>query len=232
MFRFLKPYKAVANKLMRLLEYEEPGSPHALLKALSQAATAKSAQIVQRDMPEALIFLEQKRFLKYCLDQAPTAGEHCEFGVYGGYTINLLGGFRPSVTFHGFDSFEGLPEAWTGHGDFDFGRGGEMPAVCSNVTLHKGWFSETLPPFAKTVETVAFLHVDCDLYSSTVCIFDNLGDKLAPGAVIVFDEYFCYPSFEMHEYKAFAEYLQRSGHSAKWIAVCGQRAACILQMGS
>lgn len=35
-----------------------------------------------------------------------------EFGVAGGYTLNLIGSFFPDVTVWGFDSFEGLPQSW------------------------------------------------------------------------------------------------------------------------
>lgn len=51
----------------------------------------------------------------------------------------------------------------------------------------KGWFDETLPKFAAEVEgPAAFLHVDCDLYSSTRTVFEALGDRVVPGTVIVF----------------------------------------------
>jgi hypothetical protein len=69
-----------------------------------------------------------------------------------------------------------------------------LPHVSSNVTLIKGWFDQTLPPFLeKHPAPVSFLHVDCDLYSSTKTIFDSLRTRFRPGTVIVFDEYFNYP---------------------------------------
>ncbi|MEA2981509.1 MAG: hypothetical protein QOF09_3332, partial [Alphaproteobacteria bacterium] len=40
-------------------------------------------------------------------------GLHLEFGVYKGDSINHFAGLSPDVTWYGFDSFEGLPEAWT-----------------------------------------------------------------------------------------------------------------------
>ena len=68
----------------------------------------------------------------------------------------------------------------------------------------KGLFDDTLPSFAKThTQPVSFLHVDCDLYSSTKAIFDILGDQIVEGTVIVFDEYFNYPGWQHHEFKAF-----------------------------
>jgi Macrocin-O-methyltransferase (TylF) len=67
-----------------------------------------------------------------------------------------------------------------------------QPSVPSNVELHKGWFQDTLPPFvaAHPNEAVAMLHVDCDIYSSTVTILQNIGPMLRTGSVIVYDDLF------------------------------------------
>ena len=79
---------------------------------------------------------------------------------------------------------------------------GKIPAVEPNVKLHVGLFSETLPVFVSALhEDVTFLHVDCDLYSSTKDIFVNLGDRVKSGTVIVFDEYMNYPGWKYHEWK-------------------------------
>ena len=75
-----------------------------------------------------------------------------------------------------------------------------------NVVLHKGWFDETVPDFAEThKEAIAFMHVDSDIYSSAKTIFTHLGDRIVPGTVIQFDEYFNYPGWKNHEYKGFQE---------------------------
>jgi hypothetical protein len=55
---------------------------------------------------------------------------------------------------------------------------------------------------------VAFVHVDCDLYSSTKEILESLGDRFRPGTMIVFDEYYNYPDWLWHEYKAWLEYAE------------------------
>jgi Macrocin-O-methyltransferase (TylF) len=126
----------------------------------------------------------------------------------------------PTRTIHGFDSFEGLPEDWFGKfrkGRFD--TGGKLPKVRSNVKLHKGWFDETLPKFvAENDGPVAFLHVDCDLYSSTKTIFQYLGDRIVAGTIILFDEYFNYPGWQQHEHKAFQELVQERGLRYRWLA--------------
>ncbi|MCK9909618.1 class I SAM-dependent methyltransferase, partial [Microbacteriaceae bacterium K1510] len=101
------------------------------------------------------------------------------------------------------------PEDWrTGIAKGAFA--GPLPTVPGNVTLVSGLFSDTLPQFSQQhLGPIAFLHVDCDLYSSTATIFDCLGDRLRPGSVILFDEYFNYPGWRQHEFKAFQEFVAR-----------------------
>ena len=146
------------------------------------------------------------------LGAAPRAGIVAEFGVWSGRTINMIADhFGEGVIVHGFDSFEGLPEDWNDqYRKGAFHTQGSLPAVRSNVTLHKGWFEDTVPPFsaANMGEPVALLHIDCDLYSSTKTVFDALGGNLVAGSVILFDEYFNYPEWREHEYKAFQELVE------------------------
>jgi len=50
-------------------------------------------------------------------------------------------------------------------------------------------------------------HIDCDLYSSTKTVFDWLKPRIRAGT-IVFDEYFNYPNWHQHEFKAFKEFVE------------------------
>ena len=71
------------------------------------------------------------------------------------------------------------------------------------------------------------MHVDADLYSSTVTIFKHLRERIVPGTVIIFDEYLNYPEWQRHEYKAFQEYVTSSGVRYDYIGVVldGEQAA-------
>ena len=155
----------------------------------------------------------------------------CEFGVFQGTTINHLAGLTAKTIF-GFDSFEGLPEAWGSglrRGHFAVKK---LPAVRRNVTLIKGWFDQTLPAFiSQHAGAVGFLHVDCDLYVSTKIVFDLLESRLVPGTVIVFDEYFNYPDWEEGEFKAFSEFLKRTGLTGEFLGYAnkGQQVAVMLK---
>ena len=64
---------------------------------------------------------------------------------------------------------------------------------------------------------MGFIHIDCDLYSSTKTIFDLLKERIKPGCVLVFDEYFNHPSWEEDEYKAFMEFIAETGLKYEYI---------------
>lgn len=162
----------------------------------------------------------------------PSWGLNIELGVYNGVTIGCLATARPELKFHGFDSFEGLPEDWDmGQKSVKkeaFDRKGELPEVPENVKLYKGWFNETLPPFlTEALSPISFLHVDCDIYSSTDYSLNLLNDRIVPGTIIRFDELSCwrwvfneaspkgksnrvmYTTWKDHEWKAMNEWLEK-----------------------
>ena len=140
-----------------------------------------------------------------------------EFGVASGRTINHLANLMPDHLVHGFDWFGGLPEAWrTGFGPGAFAQ--PLPEVRENVRLIPGLFQDTLPGFVQEqTQPVSLLHVDCDLYSSTVTIFQALRDRIIPGTVIVFDEYFNYPGWRQHEFRAFQEFIAGTGRRYEYV---------------
>ncbi len=87
------------------------------------------------------------------------------------------------------------------------------------MELVKGWFEKILPSFlADHPQEVAFLHIDCDLYSSTKTVLESFSPRICPGCVIVFDEYFNYAGWRMGEYKAFQEYVHTHGTKYRYLA--------------
>jgi hypothetical protein len=196
--------QAFADRVSRVVYSQE--------SAQRLAALAESAEYAKHHMPGAVASNDTRKVICCGLEHAPREGLFAEFGVWEGATINLIADqVGDAILVHGFDSFEGLPENWQGgyvKGAFDMH--GRLPRVRANVRLHAGWFDDTLPRFAKEHpgESIAFLHVDCDLYSSTKTIFDHLGERLKPGSVIVFDEYLNYPGWREHEYRAFQELVR------------------------
>ena len=142
-----------------------------------------------------------------------------EFGVATGRTLNQFAYWLEHKTVHGFDGFEGLPEDWTSRMRKGFFARSTLPRVRTNCRLHVGWFDQTLPGFVQEQgnRPVQLLHVDCDLYSSTVTILNNLKDNIVSGTVIVFDEYINYPGWQLDEFKAWQEHCKKYGVKYQYI---------------
>jgi len=176
-------------------------------------AAVESARYMTEHMTRAENLVERMALLDYALDRCAVAGLVMEFGVYRGVSLRAIAR-RVGQEVHGFDSFEGLPEDWTyfqKKGRFSL-AGEELHLPEPNIRVHPGLFENSIPPFlASHAGAARFVHVDCDLYSSTQCVLDGLRDRLVPGTVLVFDEYPNYPGWQRHEHLAFREFVQRSG---------------------
>ena len=148
-----------------------------------------------------------------------TPGLRLEFGVWQGKSIQRCAARFPGQHWYGFDSFEGFPD----DGRVDWQKPFkviELPDTPENVTLVKGYFSDTLEPFLKdTPGDLAFVNVDCDIYSSTVDIFTALeaDGRLKPGLVIYFDELINYVDYMWNESLALFEMCERTGFGLEWI---------------
>ena len=147
-----------------------------------------------------------------------------EYGVASGNTINYISKFTNN-TVYGFDSFEGLPEKWRdGIEKGFFSRNGILPQVNSNVKLIKGWFNETLVDFIKIKnKKISFIHIDCDLYSSTKYVLATLINYIDNNCIIIFDELVNYPGFDGDngELKAFYEFITENNVDYEWIGMNG-----------
>lgn len=149
--------------------------------------------------------------LQEALAASRSGGLVCEFGVFHGKSIRILASLvGPQNPVDGFDTFEGIPEAWGADPAGTYTAASEIPPVPNNVRFHVGLFSETLPGYvaslAPPVELpVRFINVDCDLYQGTVEILHHLAERIGPGCVICFDEYLMTPTWREDEHKAFQE---------------------------
>jgi len=145
--------------------------------------------------------------LDAAVDQAPASGLVLEFGVYHGLSLRQLAR-RVSGPVHGFDSFEGLPEAWKSDEPVgSYSAHGRLPRMPSHVKLHPGWFKDSLPVFvAEQTEKVRLIHIDCDLYSSTRTVLNEIYPLLRIGSILVFDEFLGYPGYERHEFCAWHQF--------------------------
>lgn len=155
--------------------------------------------------------------LRHVLAEHQITGWAAEFGVASGYSLGIIAEHMPVI---GFDSFEGLPEDWREgfpkgefnyHGDL-FHLGAHIP----NALIVKGLFEDTASTFP--FPSLGLVHIDCDLYSSTVTALNAVRPAIGPGTIVVFDEFHGYNGWEDHEAKAWVEFLDRLGIRAEALA--------------
>ncbi|WP_236774459.1 TylF/MycF family methyltransferase [Agrobacterium tumefaciens] len=167
-------------------------------------------------------------------------GACLEFGVFKGASINQTGKRYPNRRIYGFDSFEGFPDDGRPDWNQNFSVGGKLPEVPGNVTLIKGYFSETLPQFLKgRPEEICLINIDCDIYSSTQDVFEALQSArlLKAGVAISFDELINYDEYLFNEMLALFEMLEKTGLGIDWIAAHQnvrliEDTVCLLKNGS
>ena len=70
---------------------------------------------------------------------------------------------------------------------------------------------------------VSFIHMDADLYSSTIYILDTIKPYIDNDCVIIFDELVNYPGFDgdKGELKAWYEFITRNNVDYEWIGMNG-----------
>lgn len=161
-----------------------------------------------------------KEYFHKTIDNLEIDGLWLEFGVASGRTINIISEKTENKVF-GFDTFTGLPEDW-GNGwqaKGAFSQDGELPKVNSNVELIVGLFQDTLESFLeKNPSQAAYIHIDCDLYSSTKYVLDQLESRIVPGTIISFDEIWNNQVYLDSEMKAWTEFVERTNIKYKWIS--------------
>lgn len=166
-------------------------------------------------------------------------GDVAEFGTMSGQTALVLAmsmaslalPHSPKRNLHLFDSFQGFPEITTATDKItpDVSRGfwsagackgidkHTLKRVCANaipadrISIHDGWYNQTLPAIPRDTR-FALIHIDCDLYQSTIEVLDHLfsNGMVSTGAAILFDDYNCnMASNEFGERKAWDEIVKQ-----------------------
>ena len=146
--------------------------------------------------------------------------DYLEFGVFRGDSIREWStlSISPNSRFYGFDTFTGLPEHWFkdyGKGAFDVG--GKIPDILdTRITFIKGAFQDTLESFLNGFNrrNRIVVHMDADLYSSTLFVLLTLHHRLKEGDIIMFDDFLD----PLGEFLAFSNYCQAFRIKAKLIS--------------
>jgi len=177
-----------------------------------------AAAIRPQMAPDCRLFGVSGNLLRWALDQAQQPGLVLEFGVRRGTSLTILAD-EAEQEVHGFDSFEGLPEDWSNTQSGVLTTGSNLPPVPANAQLHAGWFQDSLPPFfAAHAGPLRFANIDSDIYSSACTVLAALEERLQAGSILVFDEFIGNRSWRDDEFKAFHEFIARTGWTWRIIA--------------
>ena len=157
-------------------------------------------------------WMRQFRYLCRMYDLiADVPGDIVECGIGEGTTFAMLAYLAGSDTtprvLRGFDSFQGFPEPAPIDDSWRKPQKGEwaieeaavrtlletasipekFPGLSINIT--PGFLNDTLPKEVVKGYQIAFLHLDVDIYPSYRDGLENLFPLVAPGGVVLFDEY-------------------------------------------
>lgn len=161
----------------------------------------------------------------FCMNNK-VRGDYAEFGVFRGrttieaYRASRRFGF-PDMRFLIFDSFEGLPPIAGNdvggpfvEGEFSCSRREftqnlkSFGVDVSRFEITEGFYDQTLTAANLPQQEIAVAWVDCDLYESTVPVLNYLTHRLVNGAVLIFDDWYCFDGGEQRgEQLAYAEWL-------------------------
>lgn len=203
-------YNRLRENVRRNLTYEY----------LWENAAKASAAFVEDNFDDAVVYQHRNEFWRAMMEKVPSQGELIEVGVFRGASVNFIADVLSKKgdprEVHGFDSFEGLEEDWSGESlpaGF-FQQGGVLPPVRKNVRLYKGWVQDTLGPFyaSKGQPTLALVHIDTDTYTPARHILEISKPLMTEGTIVVFDELIGYPNWRSHEFKALQQTLKRDDY--------------------
>jgi O-methyltransferase len=153
-----------------------------------------------------------KRMLmhNYVLNIEKLNGEidYLEFGVASGVSFKwwVENNTNPNSKFYGFDTFTGLPEDFGVFKKNDYSQDGKFPNLNDDrVEFWSGLFQKSLPEFLNHFawNRKIVIHMDADLYSSTLYVLTSLARFLKQGDIIIFDEF----GVPTHEFRAFTDFF-------------------------
>lgn len=190
-----------------------------LLKTAYMARLAKWTY-EHRDIPfnadedePAFRYDKRERLFQYVFEAEGFDGpiDYLEFGVAKGNSFLWWLGRNHDTDscFVGFDTFTGLPEDFgpLTAGSFDTG-GSVLETDDPRAQFVVGYFQKTLHPFLgaanlreRDANRKLVVHLDADLYSSTLYVLTQLAPVLRASDILLFDEF----GVPMHEFKAFTE---------------------------
>ena len=231
---FWKFFNLTIGKLVRGVQMSitKPSEASLIYNEVLNMSILESAQYAKSHFKEVVYFYHKSQLHEYCINKfinSKISSLILEFGVFKGESVNFFAKKCPNAEIYGFDSFEGLEEDWFGYNlpAGHFSTNGKLPKVPKSVTLIKGWFKDTLPIFLTKIpeRKIDILHLDADTYSPTAFVLNSILKHLKNGTCLIFDEYFGYPNWENHEFKAWQDFVLSNHIKYRYIACSGATVA-------
>ena len=123
-------------------------------------------------------------------------GAVAEFGVYQGGGAKLIAAFKGDRPLHLFDTFEGMPSVDSSvdlHREGDFADSSLSSVksyleTCRDCHFHAGFFPASTAELPDSAE-FSFVHLDVDLYESTLAGLRWFFPRMMEGGVIISHDY-------------------------------------------
>jgi hypothetical protein len=149
-----------------------------------------------RDRRMILTIREAYNIYFYLSNSLTLGGAIAELGVYKGAAAKLISEFKADLPLYLFDTFEGMPEV---NNAVDLHNKGDFSDITmenvqdylggySNVHFHKGFFPDTTQNLPRDME-FCFVHLDADIYESTLSGLNFFYPRLKKGGVIISHDY-------------------------------------------
>jgi predicted O-methyltransferase YrrM len=193
--------KILARMNLCLLSYNEP-------------ERSKVIQLITEIKDEGRLLLAYNEAYQIFMAVKRTAkiqGDIAEVGTYSGGSAKLICEAKGDRTLHLFDTFEGLPNLGRADNPKHF-KAGEFAVSFEDVRkylnkyqdvhLYKGLFPSTVEPVKN--RSFSFVHLDVDLYDSTMAGIEFFYPRMNRGGVIISHDYMTVPGVR----KAFDDFFK------------------------
>jgi len=217
--------------LSKILSYFNNKFQLKLLSFYKDKKIVELIKSVKNEVDFTFYPIEAYHVFSIAQSQSRIEGEMAEVGVYQGGSAKLICEAKKGKNLHLFDTFEGLPEV--SHQDTHFGtkywKTGEFSntnlenvkkylSKYTEVKFYKGKFPETANPIKEI--KFSFVHLDVDLYQSTIDCLNFFFPRMVIGGVILTHDY-----HTAGVKRAFEEFFQHK--HIPWIELSGSQCMVI-----
>jgi len=166
-----------------------------VLGAHKDRETMRRLKLARKGRKSLMSAYEMWMVYSFARSQSRRPGAMAEVGVFQGVSAKLICQCKGDKELHLFDTFEGLPER--SHSDRNVHRTGQYATSVEsvrahldgfeNVHFHKGLFPDSAAGLEE--KPYCFVHLDVDLYESTLAGLQYFYPKMVPGGVILSHDY-------------------------------------------